>query len=165
LRQLTANLLDASRRALVTSDLTAGRLALRRALDADLGAQDLVYVALWTRLLHERLGAASDGTVEEALAGIPRNGSWVSALRDWARGALTDEALLHRASSEVERVEAQFYAVVRSHFRKQTSSTRAALSQVAQSRAIELIEVRIARELLATGGEPKPVLPKGVQIP
>src|SRR5690606_1542601 len=62
--QLTATFLDAARRALSMGDLEEGRSALRDALDADLADSDLIYAALWVKLLHERAGKPSDGTVE-----------------------------------------------------------------------------------------------------
>ncbi len=164
LRQLTATLLDASRRALVVGDLAMGRRALRRALDADLEPKDLVYVALWVKLLHDRMNAPSDGSVEEALARIERDGSWMSALRDWGKGAISDQELIARASSEVERVEARFYVGTSAHFRGESGETRAQLQQVAKSPTIELIEVRIARELLEPSPKP-PKLPSGLRLP
>jgi hypothetical protein len=163
-RQLSSTLLEASRRALVQSDLSEGRATLRRALEFDLEPQDLLYVALWARLLQERLGAPSDGGVEEAFSRIERDGSWVSLLRDWGRGQLSNAALLSKAKSEVERVEAQFYVAVRDHLTVPTPQTTAALTAVAKSRAIELIEVQIARALLA--GPRQPIsLPPGVSVP
>lgn len=165
LGQLTATLLDASRRALTHGDLTSGRLTLREALEADLKDIDLVYAALWQRLLELRVGATSDGAVEEALASIVKPGGWVGALRDWGKDDLSDEQLLERATTPVERVEAQFYVTLRRHFREPTERTREKLREVARSEAIELMEVRIARDLLNEGQGAPVQLPAGIVIP
>src|SRR5262249_17160883 len=76
LRQLSATLLDAARRALTRSDLPAARSAVQRAIEADLPSDDLVYVALWLQLLERKLKVPSDGTVEEAYANIDDNAGW-----------------------------------------------------------------------------------------
>lgn len=165
LRQLTATLLDAARRSLINSDLASGRLALRRALDVVIDDTDLIYAVLWVKTLHEHLGAASDGSVEEALLRIERDGSWSSILRDWARGALSSQQMSSRASSDVQRVEAEFYSAIGAYLEAPQSAARERIERVAKSSAIELIEVRIARELLAVPLRPKPVLPAGVVIP
>lgn len=166
LRQLTATILDAARRALILSDLEEGRRAMRQALDADLVHEDLVYVALWVKLLHQRVGAASDGAYEEALARIESDGTWAATLREWARGNLGDEQLKTRASSVVERVEARFYVALSAHLRQAGAQTVEELQAVATSEAIELVEVRIARDfVLDSRGVTKPELPNGIKLP
>lgn len=165
LGQLTATLLDASRRALTYGDLSGGRLTLREALEADLRDADLVYAALWQRLLELRVGATSDGAVEEALASIVKPTGWVAALRDWGKGDISDEQLLERATTVVERVEAQFYVALQRHFREPSERTRQQLRQVAESEAIELMEVRIARDLLSEAAPPSVALPADVVVP
>ncbi len=166
IRQLTATLLDAARRALMLSDLEAGRRIMRDALDSDLDEQDLVYTALWVKLLHEKVGAASDGSYEEALARIDAPGTWAGQLRDWARGHATGEQLLARATTPVQQIEAKFYIALSAHLRQPGPATLAELQAVATSPAIELVEVRIARDFVAAAeGKPKPSLPAGVTIP
>jgi tetratricopeptide (TPR) repeat protein len=165
--QLTATVLDAARRALCLSDLEAGRRALREALDGDLADADLTYAALWVKLLQLRVHAPSDGSVEEALARVDSaEGSWTSALRDWARGSLTREQLLGRASNPIQRVEAQFYTALSEHVEHASDQTLTKLKAVANSEAIELVEVRIAREfLLSAQGAQRPALPQGINLP
>ncbi len=165
--QLTNVLLDESRRALTFGDLAHGRLALRHALEANLEDSALVYAALWQRLLELRVNAASDGTVEEALSRVAGSDGWVAALRDWGLGDLSDAALLGRAETAVQRVEARFYASMRRHFQQQTEDSRAALQAIAASPTIELIEVRIARDLTSAGAATgtQPALPAGVTLP
>jgi tetratricopeptide (TPR) repeat protein len=166
LGQLTATLLDAARRALVLGDLDAGRRVMRNALDSDLSDQDLVYTALWVKLLHERVRAPSDGSYEEALARTESDGSWTSTLRDWARGALTDAQLTARATDVVERIEARFYVALSAHLREANAESLQQLRDVATSEAIELVEVRLARDFISVSqGVPRLTFPTGVTIP
>lgn len=160
-RQLTATLLDSSRRALVTGDLQSAREAVKQAVDARLEAEDLVYVALWLKLLEKRLGETSDGTAEEAFASIDEDSGWPAKLAAWARGKLTDEQLEKAARTRVQRTEARFYAALG---RGQTQGKQV-LDEVAKSEAIELVEVTIARDLLAREAPLALELPTGVSLP
>lgn len=164
LGRLTTALLDGARRALTHWDSAAARTVLRRAIDSQIAPDDLVYVALWTRLTEARAGSV-DGTVEEALAGVESSNDWTLALRDWGRGAISDQTLLARAEGIVERTEADFYVAL-SAFARAGKGALPKLDRVAGSTAIELIEVRIARDFLTRQrGAAQPSLPTGVAIP
>ena len=163
LRQMTATVLEAARRGLIRGDLAATRDAARHAIDANLAPDDLVYVALWLRLLEHRLNVSSDGTVEEAFAKIDEEDGWAARLRSWGSGRLTDDQLLSAARSRVEQTEANFYVAMAAYA---MNDARAAerLERVAKSEAIELVEVGIARDL----SEKKRLdlkLPSGVDVP
>ena len=162
-RQLSNVLLEASRRALTGSDLQAGRLAVRQAMADDIGQEDLTYAALWLKLLELRVNATSDGTVEEALAAVAPEDRWVRLLRDWGRGMLSDEALLNKTQSVVQKAEAEFYVASLRHFANPTDQTTARLRSVASGTAIELVEVRIARDILR--GPYAATLPADIQLP
>jgi len=149
LHQLSATVLDASRRALTRGDLSAARDAVRRALEAGLPDEDLVYVALWLRLLERRLGLVGDGTVEEALDTVESRSGWPAKLRAWGRGQLDDASLLSAARNRVERTEALFYTAMSKNGKQADDAALTGLQKVARSEAIELVEVTIARDLLA----------------
>src|SRR5450432_492341 len=163
--QLTATVLDAARRALTHADLSAARRAAQRAVAAGLGSDDLVYVALWLQLVEKKLNVPSDGTVEEAYSEIDENAGWPAKLRAWARGKLTDQELASAAHSAGERTEAMFYVAMSKL--QAGSDTSKDLERVAQSSAIDLVEVTIARDLLAMRAKPAPdyKLPQGVALP
>jgi len=163
--QLTATVLDAARRALTHADLSAARRAAQRAVAAGLGSDDLVYVALWLQLVEKKLNVPSDGTVEEAYAGIDDNAGWPAKLRAWARGKLSDQDLMNTAHSAGERTEAMFYVAMAKL--QAGSDTSKDLERVAQSPAIDLVEVSIARDLLAMRGKSAPdyKLPPNVALP
>lgn len=147
-RQFTATVLDASRRALTRRDLAESRAAAQRAIDAKLGPDEIVYVALWLQLLEGWLKVPSDGTTEEAYATIDDASGWPAKLRSWARGRLTDAELTAAARDAAERTEARFYTAL-SGAQPGSPEAKLALRDVAQSGAIDLIEVTIARDLLA----------------
>jgi len=160
---MTETVLDTSRRALTLGDLRAARDSVRRAVSADLADEDTVYAALWLKLLEQRLKVTSDGTAEEALASIDSTNSWVSKLTAWGRGKLSAQDLLGQAGTRIERVEATFYTAMSGPNDERSLEK---LREVAHSEAIQLVEVTIARDLLASRQKlPTPKLPANVQLP
>lgn len=160
-RQIAATVLDVSRRALTLGNLQAARAATQRAIETRLPADEIIYVALWLELLQHRMKVASDGTVEEAYGTISEGSGWPSKLRAWARGKLTDAELLAKARDAAQRTEAAFYAAMRQV--TLTEVPQPALREIANSAAIELMEVTIARDLLAGRRDYK--LPPSVAVP
>jgi cellulose synthase operon protein C len=165
-RQLAATLLDSSRRALTSGDLAAARDAVQRAVEARLPDDDLVYVALWLQLLEKKLNVASDGTAEEAYAAINDASGWPAKLRAWARGKLSDADLMRAAKSRVERTEATFYTAM-ANGQANRDALLPKLKEVASSEAIQLVEVTIARDLVARQSRPNldVALPPNVDVP
>jgi tetratricopeptide (TPR) repeat protein len=164
LRQLTATVLDAGRRGLTHSDLRTLRDATRRALEANLASDDLVYVALWLRLLERRLGKPSDGTVEEAFARIDDDDGWPAKLRSWGQGRLTGEQLFSAARGRVEQSEATFYTAMAAFVANDTRAVER-IEHFAKSESIELVEVAIARDFAAEKKRLDLKLPKDVDVP
>ena len=165
LDQLTATVIDASRRALTRRDLNAARDAVRQAVDAQLSDEDVIYVALWLRLLEKQLNVPSDGTAEEAFATISDASGWPAMLRAWGRGRLDDEALIKAAKGTAQQTEAKFYAAMAKHATGKTDAIPQ-LKEVAQSAAVDLVEVTIAKDLVASQqGEAQLKLPPNVAIP
>jgi tetratricopeptide (TPR) repeat protein len=148
MRQLTATVLDAARRALLRGDISAARDAVQRAVEADLADEDIVYAALWLQLLERKLNIPSDGTVEEAFATIEDAASWSGKLRAWARGRMADAELIKSARSRLQHTEAVFYVAMAHHTGGKRDAALPKLREVAQSEAIELVEVAIARDLV-----------------
>ncbi|WP_437275614.1 hypothetical protein WME90_30755 [Sorangium sp. So ce375] len=146
--QLGATMLDAVGRALVERDLPAARRALKRGLEANVDEEDLVYGGLWVMLLERSLGVATDGTAGRALDGTTSRASWTGKLAAWANGGLSDADLGRLARSAAQRVEAQFYTAMA---RKVAGDAGAdeRLRAVSKSPVIDLLEVHLAREMLA----------------
>lgn len=164
LGQITATVLDAARRGLVRGQLRATRAAARHALEANIPGEDLVYVALWLRLLERRATVPSDGTVEEAFAKIDDSDGWAGKLRAWCLGRLSDEQLFGAARSRSQRTEASFYAAMAAYAAGARDALQR-LSPIARGEAIELVEVTMARDLIAGQKSLDLKLPKDVQLP
>jgi len=165
-QQRTATILDAARRALTYRDLKASRDALKDAVDSGLAGADCVYVALWARLLERQLKVPSDGSVEQALARLGEVGAWPGRLRSWALGNLSDVELRQQARTESELCEFKFCQALAQPDQQKSEAARHAIAEVAHSRAVGLIEVTVARDLLRLAApNSRPRWPEEVSIP
>jgi cellulose synthase operon protein C len=164
--QLSATITDSARRALTRRDLPAARTALSHAIDASLPPDELVYIALWLKLLERQLAVPTDGSVEDAFAAMDEAPGWSGKLRAWARGKLPDGDLLAAARDPAQRTEALFYTAMNRRVAGDASAD-AELEKVAASEAVNLVEIGIARDLLAlrTGTETGYKVPAGVALP
>ena len=164
--QLSATITDSARRALTRRDLPAARSALAHAVEASLPPDELVYIALWLGLLERQLAVTPDGSVEDAFVAMDEAPGWSGRLRAWGRGKLPDSDLLAAARDPAQRTEAMFYTTMR---RRATgdASAEAELEKIAQSEAVNLVEINIARDLLAlrAGTESGFKIPAGVTLP
>jgi len=159
---LGITMLDAVGHALVRGDLTAARKALRQGIEENAEVEDLAYGGLWVMLLERQLRVPTDGTAEMALTPASKSSSWVGRLAAWASGKLSDADLGTAAQSASQRVEAQFYT---SMARKAAGDAGAVegLRAVSRSPVIDLLEVHLAREMLAP--RVKAELPQNVKLP
>jgi tetratricopeptide (TPR) repeat protein len=166
-RLLSATIMDAARRGLTLSDLSVARSAVERAVSAGMSGDDLVYPALWLQLLERKLRVPSSGAVEDAYSGIGDQSGWPSRLRAWATGRLSDAELLAAAKDRSQRTEAIFYAAMARHAQGSTEDAKAGFQQVVKSEAIDLVEVSIARDLLAAYESPQKdlKLPPNIVVP
>jgi len=164
--QLSATITDSARRALTRRDLPAARKALAHAVDASLPPDELVYIAIWLQLLEHQLAVPTDGSVEDAFAAMDEAAGWSGKLRAWGRKKLSDAELLAAARDPAQRTEALFYTTM-GHRVAGDASTDAELEKVAASDAVNLVEIGIARDLLAlrAGTEAGYKVPAGVTLP
>jgi len=125
-----------------------------------------VYIALWLGLLEKQLAVPTDGAVEDAYAAMDEAPGWSGKLRAWGRGKLPDNELLGSARDAAQRTEALFYVTMRRRVSGDTSAD-SELEKVASSEAVNLVEIGIARDLLAlrSGAEQGLKLPAGVNLP
>lgn len=159
---LGETVVEAVSRALLRRDLPAARAALLAGLDGQLTGDDIVYAALWTWLLERELRAAPDGAVDRAFRAAVR-GSWTAKLAAWAQGKLSDAALEKAALSPAQKVEAEFYLGM-SRRLDQPQAANERLRGVSKSPILGLVEVELARELLAPARAKLP-LPSGTKLP
>ena len=147
-QMLAPTMLAAIGRALVVKDIVAARAALQIGIKAAVDEDDLVYGALWLMLLERQLDEVPDGKVDRVLLTAVNGNAWPAKLARWARGLLTDAQLRSSADSYAERAEAEFYIAVNANVAGQ-SQAKEQLLKLAANPLIEIMEVRLARDLLA----------------
>ncbi|HEX8794094.1 MAG TPA: hypothetical protein VF765_24295 [Polyangiaceae bacterium] len=165
-RQVTQTVELVVGRAFVRGDLPGARDGLQRALAADLDDSDLVYFALWVRLLERQLHAPTDGAPERVFASVPDDGRWVATLARFGEGKIKGDELIARATTPIQKYEALFYDAMDHRAAGDTKGGDDLLRQVVAGMGLELSEVTLARDMLDSGkaqlGGP---LPPDVQVP
>lgn len=154
--ELEITLTDMSRAALTNSDVELGRRATQEALDLGLPAENSIYIALWQKLLEKRSGAASDGMSREVLSRAGKADGWLDTLRKFGLGEIGAADLDSAAHGIPQQVEADFYSAL-------SQGKEQALREIAESSAVDLIEVRIAQDLIAPQGRYD--LPEDIELP
>ncbi|HEX4446083.1 MAG TPA: hypothetical protein VH044_05080, partial [Polyangiaceae bacterium] len=153
-------------RAFVRGDLPAAREGLERALGSDLDADDLVYFALWVRLLERQQRVPTDGMPDRVFSAIGDDGRWVATLARFGEGRTKGDELVTHASTPIQKYEALFYSAMDRRASGDTKGGDELLRQVVAGTGLELTEVSFAREILdparAQVGGP---LPPDVAIP
>jgi tetratricopeptide (TPR) repeat protein len=164
-RELAATVLDAAQRAFLKKDVAAARAAVNRGLAGELPDDDLVYAALWLLFTEKDTKARSDGTASKALASIKDDGRWSSRLSLWGLGRMKDADLVAAARTVGQKTEASFYTALSRKVAGDGAADKA-LAEVAKSPAIDLVEVQLARDLLAGPSRfSNGPTPPGVAIP
>jgi tetratricopeptide (TPR) repeat protein len=159
---LGPTVLGAVGRALVQKDIASARAALQLGIKAGVDGDDLVYGALWLMLLETELGETPDGKVDRILLDAITGESWTSTLARWARRMTSDEELRSEANTYSEQIEAEFYISMRARAAGAQSGEQK-LESVAKNPLIDLMEVQIARDLLAPKTHAK--LPGKYELP
>jgi hypothetical protein len=164
-RELAATVLEAAQRAFLRKDVASARTAVTRALAGELADEDLVYAALWLLFTEKEAKTRTDGTAARALASIKDDGRWPGRLSAWALGKLKDPDLLSAARTMGQKTEAAFYTALGRKIGGDAAADKT-LAEVANSTAIDLVEVRLARDLLAGKSRFSDApMPAGVSIP
>ena len=156
--ELEMTLTDMARSALTSGDVRLGRLATQSALDFGLPAENSVYIALWGQLLEKRTHSKRHGANQEVLTRAKHTNRWIASLRKWGLGELPSSELKKHAQGIPEQVESDFYGSLNG-----TRIDKKLLAQVARSPATELIEVKIAQDLIFD--KKKRPLPQDITLP
>jgi tetratricopeptide (TPR) repeat protein len=165
-RQIAATLGQLIARAYVRGDLTAARDGLTRALAADLDSDDLVYYALWVRLLERQLLKPTDGKPAHVFASNLDDGRWTGRLAAFGAGKLKADALIAAAKTPTQKTEALFYAAMDRRAAGDAKGLDSALKEVLSASGVDLMEVGIAREILTgQGAQIGGPLPAGLALP
>ncbi len=153
-------------RAFVRGDLPGAREGLQRALGSDLDGDDLVYFALWVRLLERQLHTPSDASTERIFSSIPEDGRWVASLARFGEGKLKGDDLVASAATPIQKYEALFYAAMDHRASGDTKGGDDMLRQVVAGTGLELSEVNLARDILDPGrAQLSGPLPPDVMVP
>ena len=154
-------------RAFVGGDLPAARDGLQRGLAADLDDEDLVYYALWVRLLERQRHATTDGVADRIFSRALDDAGWVGRLARFGSGLAKADDLVASAATPTEKTEALFYVAMDRRASGDAQGAATELHQVLDASGIGLMEVAITRDLLdgprATLGGPVP--PEAAQQP
>jgi tetratricopeptide (TPR) repeat protein len=135
-------------RAFVNGDLAAARAGLQRGIAADLDNEDLVYYALWVRLLERQRHATTDGVADRIFARAIDDAAWIGRLAQFGAGVLQANDLIARAKTPSEKTEALFYVAMDRRAAGDAQGADSELRQVLDANGIDLMEVAIARDLL-----------------
>lgn len=157
---LEVTLTEMARAALTLGDLNLGRRATQSALDFGLAPENAIYIALWQQLLEKRSGTNAESVTREVLMRAGKANGWLDMLRRFGLGEVEASALEKAAKGIPEKTEAQFYATLD---QARSKLEKGPLLPISGSAAIDLIEVRIAQDLLQN--EHVYALPEGIEIP
>jgi tetratricopeptide (TPR) repeat protein len=153
-------------RAFVRGDIAAAREGLQRALNADLGDDDLVYFALWVRLLERQLHVTTDGVPDRVFSSARDDSRWVTTLARFGAGKMKGDDLIARASTSIQKYEALFYDAMDHRAAGDTKGGDDLLRQVVAGTGLELSEITLARDMLdPTKSQVGGPLPVDVSIP
>jgi tetratricopeptide (TPR) repeat protein len=152
-------------RAFVRGDVAMARDGLQRALAADLDADDLVYFALWVRLLERQLHATTDDSADRVFASTPEDPRWVATLARFGEGKLRGDDLVLRAATPIQHYEALFYAAMDHRASGDKKGGDDLLRQVVAGTGVELSEVVLARDMLDPAHAQLSGLPPDVIVP
>jgi tetratricopeptide (TPR) repeat protein len=151
-QEASATILTMASRALFHGDLGGAREDLRRGVAADLPNDDLVYLALWARILERQKKSTVDPLVERTFASIHDDGRWTGRLAAFGLGKVKINDLAASAKTPAQKIEALFYQAMEQRIGGDPKGSEATLQRVVQSSGgIELMEVSIARDILSGG--------------
>jgi tetratricopeptide (TPR) repeat protein len=164
-RQAAATVGQIVARAFVKGDLKAAREGLRRGLVSDLDNDDLVYYALWVRLLERQLRVPTDGVADKIFASAADEGRWLGKLSAFGAGRIKAEQLTAAAQTPAQKTEALFYSAMDRRVSGDAKGSDDVLRQVLTAGGLELMEFAIAREMLAGDKSRVPGPLPEVQLP
>lgn len=146
--ELEITLTEMARTALARGDKRLSEQALNAALDLGLPAENAIYIALWHQLTLDRSQSRPDGLSRQIFERAGRSEGWIGTLRSFGLGEIEATQLPELAEGPVEGTEADFYLAL-----SKAEKQKEALRRVAESPAVDLVEVAIARDLARDDSE------------
>jgi tetratricopeptide (TPR) repeat protein len=151
-RQAAATIGQLVSRAFLKQDLRAARDALLRGLALDIEPDELVYEALWVRLLERQQKVApkdgADQAAERVLNAVKSDPRWLGKIAAFGLGSVTVEELRAAARTPAQQTEALFYSAMTQRSQGDARANET-LKAVIAGGGLELVEVSLARDLLA----------------
>ena len=152
-RQAAATIGQIVGRAFVRGDLAGARDGFGRGLAAELGREDIVYYAVWVRLLERqsRTPVSKDGPTdaERVLQEASSDPRWIGKVAQFGAGKIKADQLVAAAQTPTQKTEALFYAAMDKRVSGDAKGAEESLKQVVSSPGLDLMEHGLARELLA----------------
>ncbi len=148
-RQAAATVGQQVARALVLGDLKTARDALQKGLAYDLDTGDLVYYAMWVRILERQAKVPGDGMAERLLVQIKDDPRWQGKIASFGLGLVKSEDLIAAAQSPAQKAEALFYGAMLLRAQGDAKGGDDGLRQVVAAGGLELMETGIARDILS----------------
>ncbi len=148
-RQAAATVGQIVSRAFVKGDLASARDGLLRGLAAELPREDIVYYALWVRILERQTKAAGESAAERVLAQAAEDPRWIGRVAAFGAGKMKADQLVAAATSPTQKTEALFYSAMDRRLAGDAKGADDFLHQVVSSPGLDLMEAALARELLS----------------
>jgi len=148
-RQAAATIGQIVGRAFVKGDLAGARDGLLRGLGAELPREDIVYYALWVRLLERQTKAGGESAAERVLAQASEDPRWIGRVAAFGAGKLKAADLLKAAQTPTQKTEALFYSAMDRKVSGDAKGADELLKQVIGSPGLDLMESALAREILS----------------
>jgi tetratricopeptide (TPR) repeat protein len=148
-RQAAATIGQIVGRAFVKNDLAAARDGLGRGLSAELPREDIVYYAIWVRVLERQMKSTGESTADKVLAEASVDPRWIGRVASFGAGKLKAQELVAAAQTPTQKTEALFYTAMDKRIAGDAKGADDALKQVVSSPGVDLMEVALARELLS----------------
>lgn len=148
-RQSAATIGQIVGRAFVKGDLAGARDGLARGLTAELPREDIVYYAIWVRVLERQVKAPGESAAERVLVDAAADPRWIGRVAAFGAGKLKAQDLVAAAQTPTQKTEALFYAAMDRRIAGDAKGADDFLKQVVSSPGLDLMEVALARELLS----------------
>ena len=136
-------------RAFVKGDLAGAREGLARGLSAELPREDLVYYAMWVRVLERQQKATGESVADKVLVDASTDPRWIGRIASFGAGKLKPQDLIAAAQTPTQKTEALFYTAMDRRVAGDSKGADEGLKQVIASPGLDLMEVALARELLS----------------
>ncbi len=148
-KQVAATVGQQIARAFLRGDLKAAQSGLARGVSADLAREDIVYYAVWVRLLERQARRPGEGVSERLLSLAADDPRWVGRIAAFGSGKVRGDDLVASARTPAQRTEALFYAAMEHRLAGDAKGSEENLRKSIAAGGLDLMEVSLAKDLLS----------------